>query len=304
MIIQALLDLYKSCTLCPRACRVDRTKGELGYCRLPADIVMDCALAHHGEEPPLSGTRGAGTIFLSSCNLGCIYCQNYQISHSAQGRHLTVLQLAKVMLDLQKNGCHNVEPVTPTPQSPQVVEALCMARMQGLTVPFVYNCGGYENPDVIRLLDGMVDIYLPDFKYGLEEDGIMFSSAPEYPRFALDSLKEMVNQVGDCLEMKNGIAQKGIIIRHLILPDRIENSKEVLRLIKKEISTSVFLSLMSQYTPIAKVRSHPILKRRITRNEYEQVTDYALKLGFDNIYVQEVNDCELTPDFDKDNPFD
>ena len=148
MIIQSLLDLYKSCTLCPRACRVDRTKGELGYCRLPADIVMDCALAHHGEEPPLSGTRGAGTIFLSSCNLGCIYCQNYQISHSAQGRHLTVLQLAKVMLDLQKSGCHNVEPVTPTPQAPLVMEALCMARMQGLTVPFVYNCGGYENPDV------------------------------------------------------------------------------------------------------------------------------------------------------------
>ena len=174
MIIQTLLNLYKSCTLCPRACRVDRTKGELGYCRLPADIVMDCALAHHGEEPPLSGTRGAGTIFLSSCNLGCIYCQNYQISHRAQGRNLTVLQLTKVMLDLQKNGCHNVEPVTPTPQTPLVMEALCMARMQGLTVPFVYNCGGYENPDVIRLLDGMVDIYLPDFKYGLEEDGIMF----------------------------------------------------------------------------------------------------------------------------------
>ena len=304
MIIQTLLNLYKSCTLCPRACRVDRTKGELGYCRLPADIVMDCALAHHGEEPPLSGTRGAGTIFLSSCNLGCIYCQNYQISHRAQGRNLTVLQLTKVMLDLQKNGCHNVESVTPTPQTPLVMEALCMARMQGLTVPFVYNCGGYENPDVIRLLDGMVDIYLPDFKYGLEEDGIMFSSASEYPRFALDSLKEMMSQVGDGLEMKNGIAQKGIIIRHLVLPGRIENSKEVLRLIKKEISTSVFLSLMSQYTPIAKVRHHPILGHRITKSEYEQVLDYALKLGFNNVFVQEVNDYELTPDFDRDNPFD
>ncbi len=304
MIIQALLDLYKSCTLCPRACRVDRTKGERSYCRLPADIVMDCALAHHGEEPPLSGTRGAGTIFLSSCNLGCIYCQNYQISHSAQGRHLTVLELAKVMPDLQKSGCHNVEPVTPTPQAPLVMEALCMARMQGLTVPFVYNCGGYENPEVIKLLDGMVDIYLPDFKYGLDEDGIMFSDAPGYPRFALDSIKEMVKQVGDELELKDGVAQKGVIIRHLVLPDRIENSKEVLRLLKKEISSSVQLSLMSQYTPIAKVHNHPILKSRITKNEYEQVTDYAEKLGFDNIFVQEVNDYELTPDFDRDNPFD
>ncbi|MCK7469076.1 MAG: radical SAM protein, partial [Desulfosudis oleivorans] len=247
MIIQALLDLYKSCTLCPRACRVDRTKGELGYCRLPADIVMDCALAHHGEEPPLSGTRGAGTIFLSSCNLGCIYCQNYQISHSAQGRHLTVLELAKVMLDLQKNGCHNVEPVTPTPQAPLVMEALCMARMQGLTVPFVYNCGGYENPEVIKLLDGMVDIYLPDFKYGLEEDGYgCFRQRRNIPASLWIRLKEMVKQVGDGLELKNGVAQKGIIIRHLVLPGRIENSKEVLRLIKKKISTSVFLSLMSQ----------------------------------------------------------
>jgi putative pyruvate formate lyase activating enzyme len=299
-----LKEILKDCLLCPRKCHVGRTHGELGYCRLPADIVMDCALAHHGEEPPLSGTLGAGTIFLSSCNLGCIYCQNYQISHSAQGRHLTVLQLTKVMLDLQKSGCHNVEPVTPTPQAPLVMEALCMARMQGLTVPFVYNCGGYENPEVIKLLESMVDIYLPDFKYGLEKDSVDFSAAPEYPRFALDSLKEMVKQVSDGLELKNGIAQKGIIIRHLVLPDRIENSKEVLRLIKKEISTSVFLSLMSQYTPIAKVRNHPSLKRRITKSEYEQITDYALKLGFNNLFVQEVNDYELTPDFNRDNPFD
>lgn len=303
MIIQELLDIYKSCTLCPRACRVDRTKGELGYCRLPADIVMDCALSHHGEEPPLSGTRGAGTIFLSSCNLGCIYCQNYQISHTTRGRSLTVLQLAKVMLDLQKKGCHNVEPVTPTPQAPLVMEALCLARAQGLTVPFVYNCGGYENPSIIRMLQDMVDIYLPDFKYGLEEDAVEFSSAPGYPRFALDSIKEMVRQVGDDLELKDGVAQKGMIIRHLVLPGRIENSKEVLRLIRNEISQNVFLSLMSQYTPIAKVRNHPLLKRRITQSEYEQVTDYALKLGFDNIFIQEVNDDTLTPDFDKDHPF-
>ena len=299
-----LKEIFKDCVLCPRECHVDRTAGELGYCRLPADIVMDCALAHHGEEPPLSGTNGAGTIFLSSCNLGCIYCQNYQISHNTQGRNLTILQLATVMLDLQKSGCHNVEPVTPTPQAPLLMEALCLARAQGLTVPFVYNCGGYENPDIIKLLDGMVDIYLPDFKYGLEKDALDFSSAPGYPRFALDSIKEMVKQVGDGLELKNGVAQKGIIIRHLVLPDRIENSKEVLRMIKKEISTSVQLSLMSQYTPVAKVRNHPILKRRITKHEYEQVTDYALKSGFDNIFVQEVNDYELTPDFDQSNPFD
>lgn len=302
--VTRLKEILKDCVLCPRKCHVDRTVGELGYCRLPAKIVMDCALAHHGEEPPLSGTRGAGTIFLSSCNLGCIYCQNYQISHSVVGQELSSEQLAGVMLDLQKRQCHNVEPVTPTSQTPLIMEALLLARAEGLIIPFVYNCGGYEDSKIIKLLDGMVEIYLPDFKYGLEEDSMMFSSAPQYPRFALDSIKEMVRQVGDGLDLIKGVAQKGIIIRHLVLPGRIENSKEVLRLLKKEISTNLFLSLMSQYTPIAKVRQHPILKRRITRHEYEQVTDYALKLGFDNVFVQDLNDTEMTPDFDKDNPFD
>jgi len=302
--VSRLKEIFKNCVLCPRKCHVDRTAGELGYCRLPAKIVMDCALPHHGEEPPLSGKNGAGTIFLSSCNLGCIYCQNYQISHSTKGQVLDSGQMAGVMLDLQKRQCHNVEPVTPTSQTPLIMEALLWARAQGLTVPFVYNCGGYEDPNIIKLLDGMVEIYLPDFKYGLEEDGIMFSSAPGYPQCALDSIKEMVRQVGDELELKDGVAQKGVIIRHLVLPGRIENSKEVLRLIRNEISQNVFISLMSQYTPIAKVRNHPILKRRITRKEYEQVTDYALKLGFNNLFVQKVNDYALTPDFNLQNPFE
>ena len=302
--VSKLKEIFKDCVLCPRKCHVDRTRGELGYCRLPAKIIMDCALAHHGEEPPLSGKNGAGTIFFSSCNLGCIYCQNYQISHCAEGRELDPKQMADVMLDLQKRRCHNVEPVTPTPQTPLIMEALYLARAGGLKIPFVYNCGGYENPEVIKMLDKMVDVYLPDFKYGLEEDGIAFSSAPQYPRLALDSLKEMVSQVGDDLELENDVARRGVIVRHLVLPGRMENSKEALRLIKKEISTSVPLSLMSQYTPIAKVRNHPLLGRRVNKDEYKQVLDYALKLGFKNLFVQEVNNFKLTPDFDRENPFD
>jgi len=302
--VYRLKELFKDCVLCPHACHVNRTQGDLGFCRLPAKIIMDCALAHHGEEPPLSGENGAGTIFLSSCNLGCIYCQNYQISHSAFGRELDSMQMAEVMLDLQKRRCHNIELVTPTPQVPLIMEALLQARRSGLKVPFVYNCGGYEDPRIIKMLDKMVDVYLPDFKYGLEEDGNLFSSAPGYPRFALDSLKEMVRQVGDDLVLENGVASLGLIVRHLVLPGRLENSKEVLRLIKKEISTTVPISLMSQYTPISKVRQHPFLGRRINQNEYKQVLDYALHLGFENIFVQEVNDCELIPDFDSDNPFD
>jgi len=299
-----LKEIFEDCVLCPRKCHVNRTKGELGYCRLPAKIIMDCALAHHGEEPPLSGKNGAGTIFFSSCNLGCIYCQNYQISHNACGKELTVRQMADVMLDLQKRRCHNVEPVTPTPQTPLIMEALLLARPQGLQIPFVYNCGGYEDPSIIKMLRNMVDIYLPDFKYGLDEDGIVFSSAPQYPRFALDSLKEMVSQVGDDLELENDVARRGVIVRHLVLPGRMENSKEALRLIKKEISTSVPLSLMSQYTPIDKVRHHPLLGRRINKDEYKQILDYALKLGFKTLFVQEVNDFKLIPNFDKEKPFD
>jgi putative pyruvate formate lyase activating enzyme len=302
--IHKLKEIFKDCVLCPRACHVDRASGQLGYCRLPAKIVMDCALAHHGEEPPLSGSRGAGTIFLASCNLGCIFCQNYQISQSAEGRYLDAGQMAEVMLDLQRRHCHNIEPVTPTPQTPLIMEALLLARERGLTNPFVYNCGGYENPEVIKLLDKMVDIYLPDFKYGLEEDAVELSAAPGYPRFALDSLIEMVRQVGDDLELENEVAKRGIIVRHLVLPGKIENSKEVLRLIKKEVSTSVPISLMSQYTPVAKVKHHPLLGRRISKDEYKQVLDFALKLGFKNLFIQEVNDYMLTPDFERENPFD
>jgi putative pyruvate formate lyase activating enzyme len=212
--------------------------------------------------------------------------------------------MAEVMLDLQKRRCHNIELVTPTPQVPLIMEALLLARGRGLKVPFVYNCGGYEDPQIINMLDQMVDVYLPDFKYGLEEDAVLFSSAPGYPRFALNSLKKMVLQVGDDLVLENGVACRGLIVRHLVLPGRLENSKEALRLIKKAISTTVPISLMSQYTPISKVSQHPILGRRITRDEYDQILDYTLHLGFENIFVQEVSDQELTPDFSHDNPFE
>ncbi len=299
-----LKEMYENCVLCPRACKVDRTRGELGYCKLPAKIIIDCALAHHGEEPPLSGRCGAGTIFHVSCNLGCIYCQNYQISQTSMGQTFTVEQLADAMLDLQKRGCHNVEPVTPTPQTPLIMEALSLARARGLKVPFVYNCGGYEDPEVIKLLAGMVEIYLPDFKYGLENVAVEYSTAPGYPVFALDSLKEMVRQVGDELEIEKGVAKRGVIVRHLVLPGQIENSREVFRLIKKEISLNIPISLMSQYSPTPLVRHNPLLSRRITKEEYRQVLDFALKLGFKNLFIQEVNEHKLTPDFNRENPFE
>ncbi len=302
--IRKLKEILNNCVLCPRACQVNRARGDLGFCKLPAKIIMDCALAHHGEEPPLSASRGAGTIFLSSCNLGCIYCQNYQISQSTNGQELTSEQLAQVMLNLQNQGCHNIEPVTPTSQTPLIMEALSLARAKGLKIPFVYNCGGYENPEVIRMIDGMVEIYLPDFKYSLENVAVEYSAAPRYPDFALDSLKEMVRQVGDKLETERGVAKKGVIVRHLVLPGNIENSKEVFRVIKKNISVNVPVSLMAQYSPMPEVRRHPLLSRRITKDEYSRVLDFALKLGFKNLFIQEVNEYKLTPDFERENPFD
>jgi putative pyruvate formate lyase activating enzyme len=264
---------------------------------------MDCAIVHHGEEPPLSGTCGAGTIFFSSCNLKCSYCQNYQISHDTRGERLDSASLARVMLSLQHRGCHNIEPVTPTAQTPQIMEALFLARRQGLTLPFIYNCGGYEDPEVIRLLNGMVDIYLPDFKYGVAAEGELFSEAKDYPACGVAAIREMVRQVGDGLALEGGIARRGLLIRHLILPGRRENSFAALRLIKEEISAQTPLSIMSQYTPTPAVAGHPFLGRRISREEYEDVINFALDLGFENIFAQEVSARHLSPDFAKDEPF-
>jgi len=302
-VVAALKARLKKCTLCPRECRVDRTAGEKGFCGLSGEILMDCATAHFGEEPPLSGTGGAGTIFLSSCNLKCVYCQNFQISHRADGKCVDAAGLAKVMLALQAQGCHNIEPVTPTPQLPGIIEALLIARAQGLRVPFVYNCGGYESPDVIGMLDGLVDIYLPDFKYGLDEEGSMLSGVGDYPRHAAAAIREMVRQTGEGLETEGGVARRGVLIRHLVLPGKTANSMAVLDRIREHVSPAVTLSLMSQYTPIPAVRSHPVLGRRVSRAEYDRVVRYALDSGFENVFVQEVDERHLSPDFNREEPF-
>jgi len=299
-----LRDLLFSCRLCPRQCGVDRVAGEKGICGLGSGITLARALPHHGEEPPISGTRGAGTLFLSSCNLRCRFCQNHQISHEVHGKNLTPIELARHILALESQGCHNIEAVTPTPQLPQLIDSLQLAWDAGLTLPFVYNCGGYENPDVIRMLDGRVDIYLPDFKYGNGEDAWELSGVRDYPHYALESIREMMNQVGPDLELDDDdIATRGIIIRHLLLPGHIDNSIQVLSLIRNHLSSSIALSLMSQYTPTPAVKDHPLLGRRVTRKEYEEVVDQALDMGFEQLFVQEVDDRDFCPDFGAETPF-
>ena len=300
--VKILAGIMKCCILCPHRCRVDRTAGEKGFCRLGDRPMIDSALPHHGEEPVLSGRGGAGTIFFSSCNMQCIYCQNYQISHQQTGKTINPADLSRTMTDLQDRGCHNIDAVTPTPHLPGLIEALLDASQKGLSIPLVYNSGGYENREIIELLDGIADIYLPDFKYGNDRDALAFSGVDDYVLHATSAIREMVRQVGDCLEVEDGIAKRGMIIRHLVLPGRVENSLEVLDIIRN-ISTSLSLSIMSQYTPVRTVASHPTLGRRVTKGEYEIVINKALDMGFDNIFVQGVSDRHLTPDFDRDKPF-
>jgi len=296
-------ELFRECRLCPRHCRVDRTKGEAGYCGLGPDIRIERAIAHHGEEPPISGVRGAGTVFLSSCNLRCLNCQNHQISHRVGGKRITPGELRSAMLTLQEQGCHNIEFVTPTPQLPRLLESLSEARSRGLTIPLVYNCGGYEDPEIVKLLENSVDIYMPDFKYGRADLAAALAGAGDYVQYALSSIREMVRQVGDGLEEDHGIARRGIIIRHLVLPGMIENSLAVLALIKEHISVQVPISVMAQYTPMEAMKDHPQLGRRITRDEYDRVVDYACDLGFETIFCQEVDGRHMAPDFDKEMPF-
>jgi putative pyruvate formate lyase activating enzyme len=301
--VQTLKSMTAPCRLCPRLCGVDRDAGERGFCRLSNELVMSHALPHFGEEPPISGTHGAGTLFFSSCNLGCLFCQNYQISRERMGKRIDAHDLAGIMKDLQERHCHNVEAVTPTPQLPGIIEALGYACEMGLAVPFVYNCGGYERTEIIRQLDGIVDIYLPDFKYGADADAYAWSGVKDYTAHALASIREMMRQVGAAIET-DGAAAAGIIVRHLVLPGGVTNSLNALKLIQTHLSTSLPLSLMAQYTPTPAVKGHPVLGRQITRREYERVVEAALDRGFETVFVQDMDDeSALMPDFAKDTPF-
>ena len=301
--LDALHGILRACALCPRQCRVDRTAGQKGFCGLAGRVTLSCALPHHGEEPPISGTRGAGTLFFSSCNLRCLFCQNVQISHGTPGRELDGPGLSEIMLGLQDRGCHNIELVTPTPHLPGILEALMIAAGRGLRVPVVFNSGGYENADVLRQLEGAVDVYLPDLKYGDDRTAQELSGAPDYARHAVAAIREMVRQTGDVLQMEGGLAVRGVIVRHLVLPGHLENSFAALRLLKDNVPPTVPLSLMSQYTPAAGAAARPGLDRRITAREYETALECALDLGFETVFVQEVDERNLVPDFELESPF-
>ena len=285
--LSAAMALLSPCRLCPRECGVDRRKGERGVCRAGATAEVSSHNVHHGEEPPLSGSRGSGTIFLTHCSLRCVFCQNFPITHLGNGEPATAPELAAMMLRLQGRGAHNVNFVTPTHMMPFIVEALALAVKDGFKLPLVWNCGGYEGMDGLRLLDGIVDIYMPDMKYNDDAAAKKISNVTDYVAHNRAAIREMHRQVGDLQVDDEGIATRGLIIRHLVLPGGLAGSRGVLEFIAREISPRTAVSLMSQYFPAHKAFDLPEVARRITEAEYAEAVDALEEFGLEEGWIQE-----------------
>jgi putative pyruvate formate lyase activating enzyme len=277
--VQTLRQILESCTLCPRQCHVDRLRDETGYCRAGRDLMVSSVFPHFGEEPPLVGRQGSGTIFLAHCNLRCLFCQNYDISHQERGEEITLDQAAQSMVRLQEIGCHNINFVTPTHYVPQIVAALPRAIESGLRVPLVYNCGGYESRDVIQLLDGVFDIYMPDVKFFSAEVAERFCNAPDYPEVVKSVLREMHRQVGDLQMDSCGIAQRGLLIRHLVMPHGLAGTEGIIGFIAQELSPHSYVNIMAQYRPMYRASEFPEISRAVTIGEFQEALEIARKSG-------------------------
>ncbi|NLK38517.1 MAG: radical SAM protein [Epulopiscium sp.] len=288
------------CTICPRACGVNRLEGQLGFCKAPTLPKIALVSSHAWEEPPISGTNGSGTVFFSHCNLQCKFCQNHAISEEGYGKEVSIHRLAEIFMEQQKRGCHNINLVSPTQYIPQICDALHLAKQQGLTIPVVYNTNGYESVSSLRLLEGYVDIYLPDVKYYDNALAESFSHAPNYFVIAQNALQEMFRQVGRNRFSPNGIMEKGIIIRHLVLPNCYKDSMRILDYISGTFGENTILSLLNQYTPMHKAKDIPALSRRLTTLEYQKVVNHFFSLGLKNGYTQKRSSSTsaYTPLFD------
>ena len=275
--------ILKSCELCPRHCQVNRLDGEKGVCRTASQAVVSSYGPHFGEEAPLVGIYGSGTIFFTHCNLRCMFCQNYNISQLGEGRAASKEEVARMMLALQEQGCHNVNIVTPTHVVPQILEALQVAAGLGLSIPLVYNCGGYESLETLKLLDGIVDIYMPDMKYSDEKNGRRFSGIKNYPSVNQAAVKEMHRQVGDLQMDERGVAKRGLLVRHLVLPNDIAGTEGVVRFLAEEVSTNTYLNVMAQYHPAHRAFKIPALSRPLSRQEFVDAVDLARRHGLERL---------------------
>ncbi len=269
----------RSCRLCPRECKVNRLGDEKGFCRTGRNSVVSSYSPHFGEEDPLVGTGGSGTIFFTHCNLLCLFCQNYEISHLGEGRECSPDRLARVMLHLQEQGCHNINFVSPSHVVPQILTALSMAIEKGLKIPLVYNTGGYDSLETLQLLEGVFDLYMPDLKFMDGEVSQRYCRARDYPERAQVAIREMHRQVGDLALDDRSIAKRGVLVRHLVLPGGLAGTREAMRFLAREVSPETYVNVMAQYHPCGEAREHPPLDRRITHKEYEEALDMAREEG-------------------------
>jgi putative pyruvate formate lyase activating enzyme len=273
--IEAALAILANCRLCPRCCEVNRHEGEKGFCQTGRQAVVSSCNPHFGEEDPLVGRGGSGTVFLTYCNLLCAFCQNYEISHQGEGVPVSASELADMMLALQARGCHNINFVSPTHVVPQILEALPEAVKNGLRVPLVYNCGGYEEVSTLRLLEGIVDIYMPDFKFWDPQVAERYCGAPDYPEKARAAVREMHRQVGDLVLDETGVARRGLLVRHLVMPDGLAGTRGIMRFLASEVSRNTYVNVMSQYRPCGEANRYPELARMITVEEYREAVHIA-----------------------------
>lgn len=281
------------CTLCPRECNVDRVNGEKGICGVSGTEIFGARAAlHMWEEPCISGETGSGTVFFSGCPLRCVYCQNYDIAHAERGIGITVERLAEIFLELQEKGAANINLVTPTHYTIEIVRAVTIAKEQGLRLPIVYNCSGYEKVETLKILEGIVDIYLTDFKYMDSDMAKKYSKASDYPEIAKKALEEMVRQQGIPQHNEHNMMKKGVIVRHLLLPGYLKNAKDVVKYVYETYGDKVYLSLMNQYTPLSHVEKYPEINRHVAEEEYEELVDYAIELGVENGFIQEGETAE------------
>lgn len=287
------------CNLCNHLCNIDRNKIK-GYCQAPNHLVLAKAYLHKWEEPPIAGIYGSGTIFFSYCNLRCIFCQNYEISTNHFGKKTTIKRFSEICLELQEKNATNINLVTPTHYVPQIIKGIKKAKKNGLKIPIVYNTSTYETIDTIKSLNNIIDIYLPDLKYYDDEIAIKYSKAPNYFNNAIKAIEEMYKQVGKPI-IKNGIMQKGIIVRHLMLPNHLEDSKKIIKYLYDKYKNNIYISIMSQYTPIKKTK-YSELNQKISTNEYNELINYAYDLGIRNAFIQEEDSCNesFIPKFDKE----
>ena len=290
-----------NCQVCPQNCGVNRYETT-GFCKAGFNLKINLAQLHHGEEPVFSGSNGSGTIFFSYCNLRCVFCQNYSISHLGWGTYYNEEDCAQIMLKLQEAGAHNINLVSPTQYTPQLVKTITIARENGLSIPVLWNSNGYENVSTLQSLAGLVDIYLPDFKYAHSFYSKKYSSAKDYPEIAIRALEEMFRQVGHLQLDSEGIAKKGILVRHLVLPNHLSGTKKVLYILYEHFGTELALSLMAQYYPTGKANEFPELNRSLKKEEYEEAVETAEALGFKNLFLQKIySSPEWTPDFQPHN---